>query len=51
MRNVHQTIIITMKMNIPRVYSYSNSQVIVNAINEKIGTPKNIINIIEDISH
>lgn len=48
---VRQAIIMAVKVNIPRICIHIDSQVVANAINRKIGIPKNIINLVEDIKY
>lgn len=48
---VPEAILIAIKKNIPKACIHSDSQVVVNAINAKIGIPKDIINLVKNIRY
>lgn len=46
---VRQAILMAISKDIPQIIVHNDSQVVVNSINRKIGIPKDVINLVEDI--
>lgn len=46
---VYEDIFMAIQKNIPRTIIHSDSQVVINAINGKIGAPKDVVNLVETI--